>query len=105
MKKYLIQIKNNRGGEEHITINGDSTRPFMIAHNLWNYITPWHAARKLELLAERWEGHGLTVDRIYGTIDNMPTRGDDYNVAITIKEYGGDSGENILSKHKELYGW
>lgn len=87
MKKYLIKIKTERT-EEQITINGDSSRPFMIAHNLWNYVTPWHAARKLELLAENWEGHGHFVERIYGTIDDMPTRGDDYNVAVTIKEYG-----------------
>ena len=33
MKKYLIRIETNRSAEA-VCINGDSLRPFQIAHNL-----------------------------------------------------------------------
>ena len=33
MKKYLIRIETNRSAEA-VYINGDSLRPFQIAHNL-----------------------------------------------------------------------
>ena len=86
MKKYLIKIKTNHISES-ITINGDSIRPFQIAHNLWNYTTPGHAAHRLEKLASSWENNGYTVDRIYGTVLDMPTDGNNFNVGIILKEW------------------
>lgn len=87
MKKYLIRIESGNT-TEFTTIYGDTpSRPFMIAHNLWNYATPWHAARRLETLARSWEKHGHTVTRIYGGILEMPTRGDDYNAQQTIQGF------------------
>lgn len=87
LKKYLIAIKSDNGAEEHITISGDSYRPFQIAHNLWNYITPWTAARKLESLAKSWEAHNKKVERIYGTILDMQTTGNEFNIGITITDF------------------
>lgn len=88
MKRYLIRIENNCNGCELIHIYGDTpTRPFSIAHNLWNYAKPGHAARRLEMLAQSWEKNGLTVKRIYGSIVDMPTKGNEFNAAATIHEY------------------
>ena len=86
MKKYLIRIENGRGAE-CITINGDSCRPFMIAHNLWNYTTPGHAARRLENLAQAWENNGYTVKRIFGAVADMPTQGNDFNIEKTLIDF------------------
>jgi hypothetical protein len=88
MKEYLIRIENGRGAE-CITINGDCpSRPFQIAHNLWNYITPGHAARRLEMLAKSWENNGYTVKRVYGNVWEMPTTGSGANVGLILLDYG-----------------
>ena len=63
MKKYLIRIETDRSAEA-VYINGDSLRPFQIAHNLWNYITPWAAAQRLEKLAKAWESNSFSVRRV-----------------------------------------
>lgn len=86
MKKYLIRIESDRSAEA-VCINGDSSRPFQIARNLWNYVTPWTAAQRLEKLAQSWESHGHTVRRIYGGVSDMPTRGDSHNVGIILREW------------------
>ena len=52
MKNYLIRIETNRFAES-VYIDGDSTRPFQIAHNLWNYATPWTEAQRLEMPCKR----------------------------------------------------
>ena len=86
-KQYLIEIKTERGGE-CITIYGDTpARPFIIARNLWNYTRPGYAARQLERLARSWENNGLLVQRVYGTVSDMPTRGNQSNVATTLADY------------------
>lgn len=88
MKNYLIRIENGRGAE-FTTISGDCpSRPFQIANNLWNYTTPGHAARRLEMLAKSWESNGYTVTRIYGTVWEMPTTGSGANVDLILLEYG-----------------
>lgn len=87
MKEYLIRIENERGSE-CTKINGDSRRPFQIANNLWNYTTPGHAARRLEKLAKSWEGLGLNVRRVYGTVWDMPTAGDERNTDLIRLDYG-----------------
>lgn len=88
MKKYLIEIENGRISQ-HVTIYGDCpSRPFMIANNLWNYSTPWHAAQRLEKLAKSWEGLGLNVRRVYGTVWDMPTGGDKRNTDLIRLNYG-----------------
>lgn len=86
MKEYLIQIECRRS-RENITVNGDSCRPFMIANNLWNYTTPWHAAQRLEKLAKSWENSGYFVKRIFGTVSDMPTQGDKFNVENTLIDF------------------
>lgn len=87
MKEYLIRIENARGNE-CITISGDCpARPFQIAHNLWNYTTPGHAARRLEKLALSWEKHGHTVKRVYGNVWEMPTTGNEKNVNLILLDY------------------
>lgn len=85
-KKYLIRIENGRGSQ-WTTVDGDLSRPFMIANNLWNYSTPGHAARRLETLARSWESYGYTVTRIYGTVADMPTCGHDFNVQVVLLDY------------------
>lgn len=88
MKEYLIRIENERGSN-CTTISGDCpARPFQIANNLWNYTTPGHAARRLEKLAKSWEGLGLNVRRVYGTVWDMPTAGDERNVDLIRLDYG-----------------
>lgn len=100
MNKYLIKIKANNGATECITINGDSTRPFQIAHNLWNYLYPGYASHKLNTIAKSWENNGLTVERYYGTIIDMPTQGDQYNVKLKkhgeLTWYSGVCDENYV---------
>lgn len=86
MKEYLIRIETDRGSE-CITINGDLYRPFMIAHNLWNYYSPGHAARRLEKLATEWENNGYTVKRIFGNVSDMPTQGNKFNIEKTLVEF------------------
>ena len=87
MRKYLIRIETERGAE-CVTIYGDTpSRPFIIAHNLWNYSTPGHAAQRLEKLAKAWENNGLTVTRLYGSVQDMPTRGNDFNIAQTLRDW------------------
>ena len=88
MKKYLIRIETNRSAEA-VYINGDSLRPFQIAHNLWNYATPWTAAQRLERLAKAWEGNGFSVRRVYGTVKEMPTSGNEFNLAMIKNEWCG----------------
>lgn len=110
MKEYLIGIhglrKDNVHIYEQITIYGDTpSRPFIISHNLWNYATPEHAAQRLEKIAKAWEANEVVVTRIYGTIDDMPTRGDNFNIAMTVKEWGGENFKSELERHKELYGY
>ena len=86
MKKYLIRIET-RGQAIFTTINGDSRRPFQILHNLWNYTTPGHAARRLEKHARQWENLGDIVTRIYGTVADMPTQGDEFNLEMILLDY------------------
>lgn len=86
MKQYLIRIENGHT-TECTTINGDSYRPFQIAHNLWNYTTPGHAARRLEKLAKCWESAGYTVKRVFGTVADMPACGDEFGIEKTLLEY------------------
>ena len=88
MKKYLICIETNRSAEA-VYINGDSLRPFQIAHNLWNYATPWTAAQRLEKLAKAWEDNGFSVRRVYGTVEEMPTKGNEFNLAMIKSEWCG----------------
>ena len=88
MKKYLIRIETNRSAEA-VYINGDSLRPFQIAHNLWNYATPWTAAQRLEKLAKAWEDNGFSVRRVYGTVEEMPTSGDKFNLAMIRNDWCG----------------
>lgn len=99
MDKYLIKIKASNGSTECITINGDSTRPFQIAHNLWNYLYPGHAAHKLNTIAKSWENNGLTVERCYGTIVDMPTQGNQYNVKLTLASHGHRDIFDVVSKY------
>jgi hypothetical protein len=90
MRKYLIRIESDglTKKSECVTVYGDTpSRPFIIARNLWNYATPWTAARRLEMLARAWEGHGFQVRRFYGTVEDMPTRGNAHNVAMTLREW------------------
>jgi hypothetical protein len=86
MKKYLIRIETGSNAM-FTTINGDSRRPFQIANNLWNYTTPGHAARRLEKHALQWESGGRMVNRIYGTVADMPTQGDDFNLEMILLDY------------------
>ena len=96
MNTYLIKIEADNGAKEGVTINGDSYRPFQIAHNLWNYQYPGYAAHRLEILAKNWENNGLRVKRIYGTILDMPKDGNDYNIGIILAEHGiGNLSEAI----------
>lgn len=88
MKKYLIRIETNRSTEA-VYINGDSLRPFQIAHNLWNYATPWTAAQRLEKLAKAWEDNGFPVRRVYGTVEEMPTSGNEFNLAMIRNDWCG----------------
>ena len=88
MKKYLIRIETNRSAEA-VYINGDSLRPFQIAHNLWNYTTPWTAAQRLEKLAKAWEDNGFSVRRVYGMVEEMPTSGNEFNLAMIKNEWCG----------------
>ena len=99
MNKYLIGIKANNGASECITINGDSIRPFQIANNLWNYQYPGYAARKLNTLAKSWKNKGLTVTKIYGTISDMPTNGNKYNVQLILAEHGNGSVFDVVKKY------
>jgi hypothetical protein len=87
MKQYLIRIENGHTSE-FTTIYGDSRRPFMIARNLWNYTTPGHAAQRLEKIAKSWENNGHTVKRVFGTVADMPTRGDEFNIEMTLIDFG-----------------
>ena len=88
MKKYLIRIETNRSAEA-VYINGDSLRPFQIAHNLWNYATPWTAAQRLEKLAKAWEDNGFSVRRVYGIVEEMPTCGNEFNLAMIKSDWCG----------------
>ena len=99
MEKYLIRIDANNGASECITINGDSIRPFQIANNLWNYQYPGQAAHKLSTLAKSWENNGLTVTKIYGTISDMPTNGNKYNVQLILAEHGNGSVFDVVKKY------
>lgn len=102
MKKYLIRIETG-SNSECTTINGDSRRPFQIAHNLWNYTTPGHAARRLEKIAMAWENNGRAVTRIYGTVADMPTRGNDFNVERILLDYSPNASTKayieLIRKH------
>ena len=83
-----VQFTINTNVAASITINGDSLRPFQIANNLWNYHYPGHAAHRLSTIAKIWENIGLTVTKIYGTILDMPTKGNEYNVQLTLAAHG-----------------
>ena len=87
MKKYLIEIKADNCAKDCVSINGDSCRPFQIAGNLWNYQQPGYAAHRLEILAKAWENNGLSVKRVYGTVFDMPTKGNDHNIGIILSDY------------------
>lgn len=102
MNKYLIRITASNGAHEHITISGDSSRPFQIAHNLWNYQHPGYAAHKLSVLAKSWESHGLKVNRIYGTILDMPTTGNQFNVDMTLARFGFGNVKDVIHKHYKI---
>ena len=99
MNKYLIGIKSNNGKSECITINGDSIRPFQIANNLWNYQYPGYAARKLNTLAKIWENNGLIVTKIYGTILNMPRKGNEHNIQLILAEHGNGNVFEVVKKY------
>ena len=100
MKKYLIRIETGPNSE-YTTINGDSRRPFQIAHNLWNYTTPGHAARRLEKIARAWENNGRQVTRIYGAVGDMPTCGDEFGLKVILLDYGAinDTYINLIRKY------
>ena len=100
MQEYLIRIEMARGSE-NITVNGDSYRPFMIAHNLWNYTTPGHAARRLEKLAKEWENNGYTVKRIFGNVSDMPTQGNKFNIEKTLIDFNASKKtyRDIIKQH------
>jgi hypothetical protein len=102
MKKYLIRIETGRNAI-FTTINGDSRRPFQILNNLWNYTTPGHAARRLEKHAQQWENGGRVVNRIYGTVADMPTQGDDFNLEMILLDYNPktrpEDYRNLIRKH------
>ena len=99
MNKYLIKIEANNGVMEHIHINGDSLRPFQIRGNLWNYQYPGYAAHRLEILAKSWENNGFAVRRIYGTILDMPKKGDEYNIGIILAEHGVGKLSEVIKKY------
>ena len=99
MNTYLIKIEADNGAKEGVTINGDSYRPFQIARNLWNYQYPGHAAHRLETLAKNWENNGFAVKRIYGTILDMPKKGNDYNIGIILAEHGIGSLSEVIRKY------
>lgn len=104
MKEYLIRIENGHTSES-TTISGDCpSRPFQIAHNLWNYTTPGHAARRLEKLAQCWENLGCTVKRTYGTVADMPSRGDKFNIEKTLIEFNA-SNKTYYDILKEYHFW
>lgn len=109
MKKYLIRIESENNNNVLFTsVHGDTpSRPFMIANNLWNYTTPGHAAQRLEKLAKAWEKNGHVVNRIYGTVADMPMRGDEYNACMTMREWGVNADWLVysLERHKKLYGY
>ena len=102
MEKYLIRIDANNGASECITINGDSIRPFQIANNLWSYQYPGHAAHKLSTLAKSLENNGLTVTKIYGTISDMPTKGNKYNVELILAEHGNRNVFEVIKKYYKI---
>lgn len=91
MERYLISIKSENGNKLYTSISGDSFRSFAVgsfdAHNLWNYSTPWTAARRLEQIAENWENRGFTVCREYGTILDMPKYGNKFNCDMVIADF------------------
>ena len=99
MNTYLIKIESSNGAIESISINGDSSRPFQIANNLWNYLYPGYAAHKLNTLAKNWEKLGFSVKRTYGTILDMPKKGDDYNIGIILADHGIGSLSEVIKKH------
>ena len=97
MKKYLIRIETGSNAI-FTTINGDSRRPFQILNNLWNYTTPGHAARRLEKHAGQWENLGFIVKRIYGTVADMPTTGDEFNLEMILLDYNPRTGAGDYRK-------
>ena len=100
MKKYLIRIETGSNAI-FTTINGDSRRPFQILNNLWNYTTPGHAARRLEKHAAQWEQLGFIVKRVYGTVGDMPTTGDEFNTKSILSHYGAinETYTDLLRKY------
>ena len=88
MKEYLVEIElRETGSRMSTTINGDSLRPFQIAHNLWNYTTPWHAAQRLERIAKTWEVNGFHVIRTYGPVYYMETTGNRDNAIQILRDW------------------
>lgn len=102
MKKYLIRIENGHTSE-HTTISGDSSRPFQIANNLWNYTTPGHAARRLEKLAQYWEKLGYTVKRVFGAVSDMPVKGNNFNIEKTLLDYSPNASTKAYIKLVRKY--
>jgi hypothetical protein len=102
MKKYLIRIETGCNSA-FTTINGDSRRPFQVFNNLWNYTTPGHAARRLEKHAQQWEQLGFTVKRVYGTVFDMPTQGNEFNIEKTLLDYSDNASTEkyvkLIRKH------
>lgn len=87
-RTYLIGIKSDRGNYLCIHVNGDTpSRPFSIANNLWNYETPWHAAQQLKRLANSWSCCGHKVTGIFGTVADMPAKGDRDNVFAARRDW------------------
>ena len=87
MKEYLIRIENNHSSECTYIYGDCPSRAFSIANNLWNYSTPWHAAPRLEKLAKCWESNGHTVKRVYGSVWDMPVKGNEKNVDLIRLDY------------------
>ena len=84
----VIRIESDNGSALYTTVYGDTpARPFMIDGNLWNYETPWTAARRLEILAQSWEKFGYKVKRVYGGVADMPYWGNRFNCAVTVYNF------------------
>jgi hypothetical protein len=102
MKKYLIRVEMARNSA-CTTINGDNLRPFQVFNNLWNYTTPGHAARRLEKYAQQWEQLGFTVKRVYGTVFDMPTQGNEFNTECILLDYSKNANTEkyieLIRKH------
>ena len=105
MKEYLIRIEMNNHSQ-FTTLSGDSIRPFQIAHNLYNYTTPWHAAQRLEKIAKAWEKGGCAVKRVFGSVADMPQKGNEFNIEKTLIDFNASSKtySEIIRKYYHFNG-